>query len=472
MLFVITVELLDDEAAVHLRDVAGEFGKSSQTLVLINKAGSMKGDPEMRRRAVIEAWGPDYPEPPVLQCDAADYLTSLSHSDPIRAEQYRATSGIPQLREAIDLFALERGDLARLQQPLQAIRTAATEAQSALADDPEEAAVLALLARQRRALTTRRQRIETLLETIQVRFLDQCLGASEVFADSVESVDEEKDDGVRGRVVNEAQVRLRADLDIAAESFGDSITNAVVHQMEDLASEVLEIEASPHSRVVLDLPVDKTLVDVVGGDVPQAPNGAAVAAATSGRGWMEEVMGALNWFNDSWGAGGGVRESAGTLGHQVVKDVGHLFDVKFKPWQAVRVANYIGKAAKVASVAIPVVLAGVSVVQEDAAARRAESARHARRQRLITEVHTQARQISDSALNSARQQLDRPFSAAYDRIDEATRSITESQGARSDSVRELNAIRAEAGDALARLRAVEEGPVAIDLLHSDSNWQA
>ena len=62
----------------------------------------------------------------------------------------------------------------------------------------------------------------------------------------------------------------------------------------------------------------------------------------------------LKQFNKFWGAGDGVKAAAGSNGHQVVLKVGHAFGKKFKPWEAVKTANTIGKVAKVGGVAIAV----------------------------------------------------------------------------------------------------------------------
>lgn len=51
---------------------------------------------------------------------------------------------------------------------------------------------------------------------------------------------------------------------------------------------------------------------------------------------------------------------AGSQGHQIVVKTGHLFGVKFKPWQAVKISQRIGNLLKV----LGPIMAGVSAVLE------------------------------------------------------------------------------------------------------------
>lgn len=455
ILFTVTVDLFDDSSAQHLRDVLTEkWGKGDQTLVVITKSGTMAAAEGVRERAVQEVISAGS-VPPIVECDAGDYLRSLTHPDPNRASAYRISSGIDKLRSEINRLSQARGELAIHRQPFQLVKALSMEVQSHLTEDPDERAALSLLARQRAVLAARRQRIEIQLSGLATSFRSRSMRAAEVFADGVESVEDVAEGPLREGHISHFISELERDLGQATAALGSEVERLLSFQFDDLAAEVREIEASPHARLVLDLAGGNDVqLDARGAAepirVPRAYQGVS-ASAGGVPPWAYDAGEWIKQFQSMWGAGAGARASAGSVGHKLVLDVGHFFDVKFKPWGAVNIADRLGKAAKVAGVALTIGLAVTEVIVEERAQVKFERARAGRRAALVNEITGQSDEIARQALNEVRGHLDPLFQDAYSRIDVVHGEIVGTQKQRSSLMNELLAIQNECDVCLTQL---------------------
>lgn len=454
VLFAVTVELFDDILSAHLRDVLGRLGKSHQTMIVVTKSGTMTAVDGVRADAIRDALGP-FGAVPWVECDAQYFLDGLEleASDASSSAAFIEASGLARVTELIDRFAREQGELGRLSQPLQSIIALTLEASGTLSDDPNETAVLTVLARQRAALTKKRIHLGSLLDAGETRFRADALRAATAFADRIEA-DEENDPRANESALDAHILTLNADLGVAIERFETAISQVIGAQFDDLASEVKEIEASPFGRTTVRLtaPDDPQLARH---SVEVQPGHLSPDARPP---WAGDVGKYFSQFSKLWGAGGGIKASSGTAGHQVVLKLGHVFRAKFKPWGAVKVANTIGKVAKVGGVVIEIGLQAYGVVAEERAAVKKEQARAERRRQIATEVLAQADEIS----GSARREIDASLAAAFgpelDRLDAMAGVVHEARTSRSQLLDDLDRIRTRAEQALSDLanpRAIE-----------------
>lgn len=126
-----------------------------------------------------------------------------------------------------------------------------------LADDPDEQAVLTVLARQRSALTNRRGLLDSALDRQATEFRSACIKAVETLADSAESIEEsESPDWSRLEV---ASALLNEQLFAANQRFTDGVHAVVSSQLADFTSEVRELEASPYAHQLRALEVQSTV---------------------------------------------------------------------------------------------------------------------------------------------------------------------------------------------------------------------
>lgn len=448
VLFAVTVDLFDDRSVEHLRHVTEDLWKAPQLLIVITKSRTLYAAEGVRESAVRAALGAFADEVPWVECDAKTYLDGLHESDPLRAARRIQASGVYALTNAINQIARERGELARFRVPLQQIALAAGEALAVLSDDPNEQAVLTVLARQRSALTNRRGLLDSALDRQATEFRLACIKAVETLADSAEAIEEsEKPDWSRLEI---ASALLNEQLSAANQRFTDGVRAVIDSQLADFTSEVREIEMSPYAHQLRTLEVQSA---VEAQDIP-ADTGLAPEPGQKPRrapDWGPKAAEHLKTFQKSWGAGDGVKQAAGSSGHQIVYKVGKLAGWKFEPWQAVRWADKIGKFAKAGAFVLPVALEAYAVVNEERQELRAAKEKHRRRNALVGRVLAQCDDISRSTLSQVRIEIDAEFDAAVREIDSVNASVRENQALRSDLSRDIGAIQLEAAAMLDRL---------------------
>lgn len=458
VLFAVTVELFDDLLISHLRDVLGRLGKSKQTLVVVTKAGTMQAAEGVRGRAIDEAAGSFGPIPWV-ECDAQYYLggRALSATDPDSSEEFIKQFGLKDVAAFMNRFAQQQGELGRLSQPLQLIVALALEASASLVFDPDEQAALTVLARQRSALSKRQIHLNHLLEARAAQLRSEAVRAATRFADGLE--------GDEGRTLEDREVALDAhlaslndDLGVAFDRFEDALRQLLEAQFDDLASEVREIEASPYGRVTVRLG-DPEIRDLD----PQQVNarlGGVQQSLPPRPAWAGDMSKYLKQFNDFWGAGNGIQAAAGSAGHNVVYTVGKAFGKKFKPWEAVKTANTIGKFAKFGGVAISIGLEAYGLIAEERAAAKEERARAERRRSIAQGVLGQADTIVIDALGAVSSDLHNSFSPAIQKVDTMAQEIERTRATRSDLLGRLVGLRYRAESASAALFVTEQEPDA------------
>ena len=439
VLFVVPGDLFDDTCIRLLRHVADDLGKLDQMLIVISKTGTLAAASGVRQTAADEALGGGR-RAALLECDAKDYLTGRAHQNVARGLEYVATSGIDELRAAINGLSERSGQLALDRQPLQLIKALAMEAAGLLAEDPEERAAMSLLARQRATLATRRQRIEAQASGLESSFTTRSIQAAASFVDSVEALEDgesSKDQTDAG--VAAATKRLHTALGLAAEALGTGLQRMLELQFDDLTSEVREIEAGPHAKLILGIrsPAQYPTPAHDAINVELSPNPRSAAGRRSALEWIPDAQSWMKSFSTYWGAGGGLKASSGTAGHDAVKNIGHLFGKKFKPWEAVKAADSVGKAVKFASGGLSVAFALGGVLIEDHARNAVEKARRARRAAMVDEITAQADQIANRSIAQVRSHLDPIFHDAYSQIDQVYNEIVATQTTRSTIGAEL-----------------------------------
>lgn len=452
VLFAVPVELFDDTLVAHLREVLGRLGKSRQTLIVITKAGTMEAARGHREAAINEALGP-FDQVPWVECDAQYFLDGLDLAEtaPADSAAFIEASGLAKVSALINSFAAQQGELGRLSQPLQLVIAIALEASASLTDDPNEQAALQILVRQRSALSKKRIHLGDLLEARSAQFRADAVSAATLFADSIEG--DEQGCEFSEPMLEGHMATLNETLGAALERFEGSVRRTLEVQFDDLASEVLAIEASPHGRLAVQLgEVESISFD--GREVAVRPSNAPVAAAPS---WAGDLSKHLKQFHKFWGAGDGVKAAAGSNGHQVVLKVGHAFGKKFKPWEAVKTANAIGKVAKVGGVAFAIGLEAYGVFADERAAVKAEQARAGRRRSITQEILAQADIIVAAALQAVGDDLNDIFKPEFQRIDAMASEIYGARSTRSDLRERFASVQERAGIALAALASAADG---------------
>lgn len=448
VLFAVTVDLFDDRSVEHLRHITEDLRKAPQLMVVITKSRTLYAAEGVREAAVRAALGIFADQVPWVECDAKTYLDGLHESDPLRASRRIEASGMAQLTDTVNQIARERGKLARFRAPLQQIVLAAGEALASIADDPDEEAILTVLARQRKALTNRRGLLDSALEREASGFRSAYIRAVETLADTAESIEEsENSDWSK---LDAAFDTLNAQLAEANQRFTDQVRAVVSMQLADFTSEVREIEASPYAHQLRELEVQG---DIEVQDIPVDVGVMRNAGSRQRRMpvWGPKAAEYLKSFQESWGAGDGIKQAAGSSGHQIVYKVGKLAGWKFEPWQAVSWANNIGKLAKAGAFVLPVASEAYAVFSDERQEVRVAKEKLRRRNAMVSRVLASCDDISRSTIVQVRRELDAEFDAAVREIDSVNASVRANQALSSSLTRDIGAIQSEAIEMLDRL---------------------
>jgi hypothetical protein len=448
ILFVITVGLFDDASRDYLRYLAHGRELFPQMVVVITQTSKQSAAEGVRERAVQDALGTATSNLPISEVDSVYYLRSLDGGP--RAETLRERSGIDDLRARINSISEARGRLAQLRQPLQLIRQLCDESQTIFAEDEKAKLALALLASQAAAITERRRTLEDQVTTAEASFRSRCLDDVRGFVDTASALP--GDGAEASAALKDAEARLVEALERHASVLAARINQLAESEFDRLEERLNEIgdenratRLSQLAEIDLDTPHHVT-AKIAGGS---SEHGAGLRVD-----WAE-VADLIKKGQGWWGAGsGGLKGASGSMGHRVVKDVGHAFGAKFKPWQAVKIADTIGKAARVGGFAIQVGAAAYGVWQDERRARAEQVASERQHAALITEIMAHA----DGIAADARRQLAALTEPIFDQILTPIRAqqeeILKARASRSAGATELASISSEA-ERLLQLSAVK-----------------
>jgi hypothetical protein len=300
---------------------------------------------------------------------------------------------------------------------------------------------LGLLAAQRSAVSDRRYMIERSLLTAESDFRSACLVDVTAFVDTATSL--RADDARAKEVRDAAEARLVEALERHAEQFAHAINRLTAMQFDKFVERLSEIGGSNRAQRLPSPPANDVALETPPG-VQTTPSDASVRHQTVRSMDWRRVTDQITKGRQWWGAGDGLKSASGSVGHNLVKDVGHLFGKKFKPWEALKLADRIGKAAKIGGFAIQIGLTGYEVWRGEREARTAQLQDERRHATFVTEIMGHADKIAADARRQLWQIIDPPMDAFLAEIQAAQDEILGADLARGTAARELSAIASEA----------------------------
>lgn len=438
ILFVVNVELFDDAGRDYIREVAHKEGKYDQLIIVVTQIAKKSAPLGYREQHVREALGTVTYLPPLLEVDAMWYLESLDDDD----QELRRDSCIDALRTAINATSEKNGANAMYRQPFQLIRQICDEAQSLFVSDPAEQQALAVLANQRRAITERRNLIDREVASAEAAFKNDSRTDVLWFVDSATSLgDADATQDAFNAQFASLERELQSRLNRHAETFGTRIDRLCESQMDTLAAQMIEIGDSHRAAALLRY---EGGVEVAANVHVSRGDSGSMQGGGSQFGWMRDMQHWLQQGRKFWGAGDGVKAAAGGPGHKIVLDVGHRFGVKFEPWQAVRWADKIGKAAKAGGFVLNVAIAGGEAYLQQQREHRAQLEAHRRHSAFVTEVMGYVDEIAVSSRKQLSDIIDPPLDEYVAGIDRQQAEILDASAGRSQASAELEAVAREA----------------------------
>lgn len=441
VVFVTSIDLLDDAAARHLHHVAFELGKRRSLAVVLNKAGMLEADPEIRLTAVERELGADVGDVPIVITDALDHLDADEEADPeIRAELL-ATGNIAGLIDALNRLVRRSGQESRLRQPFEKVIATCNDALDLLTDDPEEAAARKVLNRQRRIITTSRRRLEVSFDECYLAYQRAMGELGEQLADAIDAADEITRD--RDQSVRQSQERFDQD----AAALLDDLQSCLASKVE---IEARNIEADIHG---LETSNPLQFLKAQTHDQPPTPTDAGThqVRQKTTRDYKQilfTIAAGADKFSARWVPEGakGIQAFAGSDLHKLVYNTGKLVNKNFRPWEAVGIAAKLGKGAQFIGKAAPFIAVGIDVftaIQAD----RNESTYiveiQARRRRTVSDVENSTTKLLISIRSDMSEALHNFYAPVLSRVEHQQADLDAIVGYRTKTRSALMDISAE-----------------------------
>ena len=354
LVYVITSDLFDRIILDNFIKLAYGQGYKSKMMLVVNKMGAESGDydelVENYTASLEKALAPySLSDFPVAFIDAADYLDGLDEDD----EELREMSCFSSFINHLNQFVDDKGLLGKLDTP---IRSVISEIDSAVLaaggqGNPEFFQVLSRI--EKRVIRSQKSaENDCRLAIAKLRHL--------IISKGNELAAQVGDSDV---AFDEAYSRVQLELEKEINQANEELEQALLERQDELAQDIKEVFQSDLGEYYLHQ------VNLAGGISGGAARVSRQGYNTEDIKAMTRIVGkaapkAVQFFTKTGTQGAQellkAGQVAGSQGHQIVVKTGHLFGVKFKPWQAVKISQRIGNLLKV----LGPIMAGVSAVLE------------------------------------------------------------------------------------------------------------
>lgn len=343
LVYVVTNELFDSELAEHFRRLAIERDKAGEMLLVVNKVcrgGINQAYLDVLREGLRSVLDPLTPEElNVSFVDAKSWLDAQTEEDPEIRVALLDRCGREQLIENMNKFVADRGLQARLTTPLYETEGVLNDAMAILqpsSGDIDVDGIEEHLRQQRHILDSCRRGIESETEQVYFRYAERIRAQGQTLSSQIEL-------GCDADEINEQIEAVGRDVERLADECSREIEEVISKKLQEaelsmgalLASDFsIKLDRSLNLRKDPLPPVVSALLQQSGTTLSKAGTAVMKSASKTGTATLAS----------------GVKEFSGTQLHNTVKNVGHFFKVKFKPYQALKITKGLATAAKAASV--------------------------------------------------------------------------------------------------------------------------
>lgn len=334
LVFVVTNEGFDDRMGNHFRKLAVEQDRGKNMVLVVNKMdrtadGNTSTQQEIIAKDLQKVITPFTKEDLFLSfTDTESYFAWQEETDAELKDLLLEQSGFEQFVANLNSFVASRGVLSKIQAPLETLKNAITnvigESEKYGIDRDIEAAE-ELLSRRQKALKDGKRKINAeiieLVDTLRSKIKTE---GSNAASEIVEGITEDE----AKRKVEAAKTQV--DNDIA--DYEKKICDRLVSVCEEVDQEISLINKSAFAESVQINLDAKTSVS--------EENNLPAVVGDSG------FIG-----NIAFSTKDAVKTTIlGANAPELIKDVGHFFNYKFVPWEAVKFAKYLGWIAMAASI--------------------------------------------------------------------------------------------------------------------------
>lgn len=333
LIFVVTNEGFDDRMGNHFRKLAVEQDRGKNMVLVVNKMDrTAKGNTPEQQEIIADDLQkvivPFTRENLYLSfLDTESYFAWQEETDAELKTLLLEQSGFEKFVANLNSFVASRGVLSKIQAPLETLKNAITnvigESEDFSVDRDIEAAE-ELLKRHQKTLQDGKRKINAeiteIVDTLRSKIRTE---GSNAASEIVEGITEDE----AKRKLEESKNQVDSDI-VAYEK---KICDRLISVCEEIDQEISLINKSSFAeRVQVHLDLKTSAPDE--NKLPSLGNGS----------FIKDIA-----FNTKDATKTTI---LGANASEVVKGVGHLFDYKFAPWEAVKFAKYLGWVAMAASI--------------------------------------------------------------------------------------------------------------------------
>lgn len=434
LIFVVTSQMFDANIASHFRKLAIDNDKANEMILAVNKMqmtaeGNTPHQQEIIRGDIAKVIAPYTPEELHL-CflDAKSYLDGAARmaASPERAERLIRRSGCAEFTDTINRFIAEKGYVSRLTTELYQIEDVLQRAIAALELKSENEDLNALeenYVQQRYMLSDARNRLR---RDIRSLFSNTSNKIREAGLDAAELVNS-------GEKAEEIEIKLSQKIEEANTAATDCQQQAQEILRKGLSDVEQDISEADNSAFTMQL---KSRLENNIGTLPENIRNLLINAGGFMKGVGDIlVQNAVNPEN----AGIKLACYSGGNVHKAVLDIGNAFNVKFKPWQAEKIARGLARAGKVMDVLGVVLDIGLQIKDDyDAETQRRELKKFC--QSVRAEFYGFAGELVDFGRTFAEEQLNNALGGTISELDEKIEVIRSANAAQNETSAALRAL--------------------------------
>lgn len=446
LVYVITNELFDDIVGAAFRDLCFNQGRAKEMMIVINKFESDSADKETKIVGITQVLEPKIPEDfPIVFTDAQSFFDSLDEEDEQERQELLALSNVEGFTKTIDDFVAERGLYARLTTPLQQLQiTLESKIDELTISDPLQKGLVSLLMQNKRVFQANKRDLIKKVGADLDRLNSQIVEKGNQLADALGGEQEEFE-----KLQDSSTYECEQLINSALEDLQGTVSEC----LSDLEAELVALANTPASLKIneaLDTAksfnpeVEQEEIGSFSKDDPLKLNSILSQSMTKS---AEKGFSFLTKSAVGDASKAGLKSVSGSTLHSAIKEVGGFFGYKFKAWEAVKIADKIGKGAKFLGPAMAIFGVGMQIYDDYQQSEHAKEVLKTKR-----DIRKTYKEYSDSVRKSIDVQLEKVLDVGFDlpitNIDEALQEIRSQAEGKSDSA---NALRAQLEDVI-RLR--------------------
>jgi len=430
IIYVITNELFDNIVGAAFRNLCFKLGRANEMMIVINKFESDSADKETKIMGITQVLEPKIPEDfPIVFTDAQSFFDALDEGDEHERQELLALSNSDEFYKAIDDFVAQRGLYARLTTPLQHLQIMLESKIDELTiHDPLQKGLVSSLNQIKRVFHANRRdlikKVGENLDKLHALIIEQGNRLADALGGEREEFEKLQDNSTYecNRLINSALEELQF---TANESISD-LKNDLFELAKTPA--FLKINEALEASMNFNFGAEKGSIGNITIDDPLKLNNALSQAMTKSaeKGFSFLARSAVGDASKT-----GLKAISGSTLHTSIKNIGGFLGHSFKPYEAVKLADKIGKGAKFLGPAMAIFGVGMQIYDDY------QQSEHAKKILEIKRViRRNYKEYSDEVIKSIYSQFDKLLSTHFDQlidnIDEALLEIRDQVGHKSD----------------------------------------